>query len=76
VIIGKLMAWTERRSRKHETDIYYMLVFHYLGFDPSRSVDEAELTGAARFMGDETLEFWEAVREAVREANLQRRNKD
>ncbi len=28
VIVGKLMAWDEGRSRKHETDIYEMMVFH------------------------------------------------
>ena len=28
VIIGKLMAWAEGQSRRHETDIYEMMVFH------------------------------------------------
>jgi len=43
VIVGKLMAWDEGRSRKHETDIYEMMVFHYLGVDPALSAgfDEA-----------------------------------
>jgi len=30
VIIGKLLAWTEGQSRKHETDIYDLMVYHYL----------------------------------------------
>ena len=30
IIVGKLMAWAEGRSRKHETDIYEMMVFLYL----------------------------------------------
>ena len=29
IIVGKLMAWAEGRSRKHETDIYEMMVFHH-----------------------------------------------
>lgn len=37
VIVGKLMAWAEGRSRKHETDIYEMMVFHALGIDPEWS---------------------------------------
>ena len=37
VIVGKLMAWDEGRSRKHETDIYEMIVFHYLGVDSALS---------------------------------------
>ena len=28
VIVGKLMAWAEGHSRKHETDIYEIMVFH------------------------------------------------
>ena len=30
VIYGKFLAWDEGRSRKHEADIYDMLVFQYL----------------------------------------------
>jgi hypothetical protein len=32
VIVGKLMAWVEGRSRKHETDIYEVMVFHSLAW--------------------------------------------
>lgn len=43
VIYGKLLAWDEGRSRKHETDIYDMLVFRYLEADPTLAAafDEA-----------------------------------
>ena len=35
VIYGKFLAWDEGRSRKHEADIYDMLVFKYLEADPT-----------------------------------------
>ncbi|HSN76094.1 MAG TPA: hypothetical protein VL334_13540, partial [Anaerolineae bacterium] len=45
VIFGKLLAWDEGRSRKHRSDIYDMLVFHYLAADPALipTFDEAYL---------------------------------
>ena len=68
VIIGKLMAWTEIPSQRHESDIYEMLVFQYSGggrtsglpFD-SKYVDEQ-----ARLLGEETASFWKAVNDAAR----------
>jgi len=33
VIVGKLMAWAEGRSRKHETDVREMMVYQYLVID-------------------------------------------
>lgn len=65
VIIGKLMAWGEGRSRKHETDIYEMLVFHYLGLDPSISIDERLIDGEAPGLGPDTVNFWAAVKKAA-----------
>jgi hypothetical protein len=70
VIIGKLMAWTEGRSRKHETDIYEMLVFHYLGLDPSITFNEDTVEVEAIALGHTTADFWLAVKKAARqEAN-------
>ncbi|GIK39477.1 MAG: hypothetical protein BroJett011_33100 [Chloroflexota bacterium] len=67
VIIGKLMAWTEGRSRKHETDIYEMLVFHYLGLDPTISFNEHIVNTEAEALGQTTADFWEAVKKAARQ---------
>lgn len=67
VIIGKLMAWTEGRSRKHETDIYEMLVFHYLGLDPTVSFDECLVDLEAETLGHTTADFWEAAKKAARQ---------
>ena len=68
VIVGKLMAWAEGRSRKHETDIYEMMVFHYLGADPEQSAafDEAYVDGQARTLGADVVALWEAIKDAAR----------
>jgi len=65
VITGKLMAWAEGRSRKHETDIYEMLVFHYLGLDPSIPFDERIVDIEAIKLGQTTADFWAAVKKAA-----------
>ena len=69
VILGKLMAWDEGRSRKHETDIYEMMVFHYLGADSALIVklDEAYVDAQARTLGEDVAELWEAVKAAARQ---------
>jgi len=67
VIVGKLMAWDEGRSRKHETDIYEMMVFHYLGADSALSVklDEAYVDVQARMLSEDVAELWAAVKAAA-----------
>ena len=75
VIVGKLMAWIEGRSRKHETDIYEMMVFHYLGADPALTAafDQAYVDARAKALGVEAHELWEAIKGAARqEANRTR----
>ena len=69
VIVGKLMAWDEGRSRKHETDIYEMMVFHYLGADSALSVklDEAYVDVQARMFSEDVAELWAAVKAAARQ---------
>jgi len=68
VIVGKLMAWAEGRSRKHETDIYEMMVFLYLGADPALSAgfDEAYVHVQAMALGEDVIGLWQAVKEAAR----------
>lgn len=70
VIIGKLMAWAEGRSRRHETDIYEMMVFHYLQLDPSLSAgfDETLVAQQAQAMGQEVAELWQAIRVSAQQA--------
>ena len=73
VIIGKLMAWAEGRSRKHETDIFEMMVFHYLEVDPSQSTsfEESYVDAQAKELGQEVAEFWKTVKQAAREEATQ-----
>jgi hypothetical protein len=68
VIVGKLMAWAEGHARKHETDIYEMLVFLYLGRDPSLSAgfDEAYIDVQAQSLGDDVAELWQSIKAAAR----------
>jgi len=68
VIVGKLMAWDEGRSRKHETDVYEMMVFHYLGADPTLSAkfDEAYVDAQARTLSEDVVDLWTAIKKAAR----------
>ncbi len=68
VIVGKLMAWHEGRSHKHETDIYEMMVFHYLGADEGGHtvLDEAYVDVQAAALGGDTADLWQAIKHAGR----------
>jgi hypothetical protein len=68
VIYGKFLAWDEGRSRKHESDIYDMLVFRYLQADPTLAAtfDEAYLDAQARALGPDVVELWESIKLAAR----------
>lgn len=65
VIIGKLRAWQEGRSRKHETDIYDILVFYYLGLDAGSSLDEQIIDETVEKIGPDAVDLWEAVKNAA-----------
>jgi hypothetical protein len=70
IIVGKLMAWAEGRSRKHETDIYEMMVFHYLDVDPEQSAafDETYVDAQAETQGAEVAALGETIKDAARRA--------
>jgi len=67
VIVGKLMAWAEGRSHKHETDIYEMIVFHHLETEKSESTDfdEAYIDRQAAQLGIDVYQFWLSLKEAA-----------
>jgi hypothetical protein len=69
VVIGKLMAWKEGRSHKHELDIRDMLVTNYLGADPSGTalLDEAYVSAQAMALGSDTATFWQALCDSARQ---------
>lgn len=75
VMIGKLMAWAEGRSRKHENDIYEMLTFYYLGLASALDspLDEPYIDQRAALLGQDVLEFWQTLKtQAKAEATRQR----
>lgn len=57
VIIGKLAAWTEGGSRKHESDILQMLIYAGL-HTPAVSLPPAEIAREAARLGEETYRLW------------------
>ena len=67
VIYGKLLAWKEGRSLKHQSDIYDMLVFYYLDVAPEFAsvLDEANLEAEAAALGLNVATFWRMVRDAA-----------
>lgn len=66
VIIGKFKAWVEGRSRKHETDIYEMMVFHYLGESDEEPFDERYVDEQVKGLGSETVELWQEIKTSAR----------
>jgi hypothetical protein len=64
VILGKLMAWAESRSRRHETDIYEMVVAYYEGIQPD--LDERRVDSQVQELGAEIIELWGNIKEAAR----------
>ena len=69
VIYGKFLAWDEGRSRKHETDIYDILVFQYLEADPTLAdtFDEAYLDAQAQALGADVAELWQSIKQAAQD---------
>ena len=67
VIYGKFLAWDEGRSRKHESDIFDMLVFRYLQADPTLAAtfDETTLDAQAQALGPDVVELWESIKLAA-----------
>lgn len=67
IIIGKLTAWVEGRSRKHETDIYEMMIANDLRMSAFRAdLDEVYIERQARALGEDAIQLWLAVRQAAR----------
>ncbi len=60
VIIGKLMAWQEGKSFKHEVDIRDILISITLGDDPNISInfDLTYISEWTKSVGGEIEQFW------------------
>jgi hypothetical protein len=61
VIHGKLLAWKEGRSRKHENDIFEMMMFHYLN-EAENVQMEKYIDEMAKKLGEETDQFWQKIK--------------
>jgi hypothetical protein len=68
VIVGKLMAWQEGRSFKHESDIRDILIAVKLGDDVelSASFDPAYIDHWAHELGQDTEQFWQTLKQLVK----------
>ncbi len=75
VIIGKLRAWDEGRSRRHEMDIEAMLIFLYAGADSqvTRLYAESQVDRHARQISPAAWQLWQSLKKAARQAVHQRR---
>jgi hypothetical protein len=76
VIIGKLKAWAESGHRRHETDIYEMLVFHHLSADPSTWIDLEAVDAAAAKEGETVAALWARARQLAAEEAKRQRHRD
>ncbi|NHZ72315.1 MAG: hypothetical protein GWP17_04415, partial [Aquificales bacterium] len=67
VIIGKLMAWDEGRSDRHTSDIFEMMLFHYLGGETSIGFDKQYVTERAQEISMEVADLWELINTTAQE---------
>lgn len=69
VIIGKLMAWVEGKSSRHEQDIFNMLCFTYAGLDSSLSYffDEKYIDSRVEGMDTDVHNLWNSLKKAAME---------
>lgn len=67
VILGKLMAWAEGRSERHPSDIYEMMVFHYLGGDEDLAFDAQYVNRRAKEISQEAADLWVLINETAQE---------
>ena len=67
VILGKLMAWAEGRSERHPSDIYEMMVFHYLGGDADLPFDVPYVSRRAKEISQEAADLWDLINETAKE---------
>ena len=74
IIIGKLMAWDEGRSHKHEQDILAMLVFIYAKADPAltQAFDETYVDRRALTMGVDVMRFWNELKQVAKKQTQQK----
>lgn len=69
VIYGKLLAWDEGRSRKHEGDILEMLTYHYAKRGIHDHSIEESIERILHQLSEETILLWQTIKsQAQKEA--------
>lgn len=63
IILGKLMAWEEGRARRHETDIFEILVSHKQ--TSGLFLDEAYVTQQVQLIGRNASTLWRKIQESI-----------
>lgn len=74
VIIGKLAAWAEGGSRKHESDILQILIYQTLE-NPQQPLDHQAIAVQATRMGDATLHLWNTLAHKAVEETARRQGR-
>ncbi len=67
VIVGKLMAWDEGRSDRHSSDIFEMMVFHYLGGETNLDFDKQYVANRAQTISEDAANLWSLIEAASQE---------
>lgn len=71
VIIGKLAAWTEGGSRKHESDILQILIYQALE-NLDQPLEYQAIAVQAASLGDATLRLWNTLARKAAEETAKR----
>jgi hypothetical protein len=69
VIVGKLLAWNEGHSSRHPSDIFEMMLFHYLGEGENIGFDEAYVDERAKDISQEVSDLWQLIKTTAQEEN-------
>ena len=72
VIIGKLAAWAEGGSRKHESDILQMLIYQAIEA-PDQPLAAPEIAAQVARLGEETQRLWQLLQSKAAAEAAQRR---
>jgi hypothetical protein len=67
VIVGKLMAWNEGRSERHASDIYEMMLFHYLNTEHGLDFDVVYVSRRALEISAEAADLWALINTTAEE---------
>lgn len=68
VIVGKLLAWEEGRSRRHANDIFEMMLFHFLRAAEERDAfDVAYVDERVTAISSAADDLWQLLKNAARE---------